>query len=192
MWNVSVIVIILYCISSLLSTFFLVWLTTLMIRYKLIHQAKEEKKLFISKPIHMLRCQHIFALSSSWVFTIQVQEFLFFADFFCWWHKKHADFNTCSGGWMQKLVRSIFARTDDCLTLLFISSSLRRLLWYICANLNILEYDFTFTRDIQSLLAHNVFISKISSVLFYSLCAYHEIIMKWVLFVCTVDVINFS
>lgn len=50
----------------LFQLFFVVAVTwRLMIRNKLIHEAEgKEKKLFISKPIHMLCCQHIFALSS--------------------------------------------------------------------------------------------------------------------------------
>lgn len=60
------------------------------------------------------------------------------------------------------------------------------------ANLNILEDDFIYTVDITLMLlasCYTIFILKIHCTILF-LCAYHQIIVKWVLFVRTVDFIE--
>lgn len=104
MWNVSIIVIILHCVSFFFNFFLHVVTWRLMIRNKLIHKAEwgGGGMLFISKAIHMLCCQHIFALSSvECLYDAQVQEILFFSRFSsccCCWRMKRRLSNMYSGG----------------------------------------------------------------------------------------------
>lgn len=116
-----------------------------------------KKELFISKPIHMLCCQHIFALSSVECSQCKYKDSYFFLRFLLllMLAKKYAD-PICVRTIDICLYRRLPNSSFDFFSLLSPPSFhclpyVRMCCTKMLANLNILEYDFTF---IQSLLAH--------------------------------------